>query len=182
MEKVKTLWKHIKELFWIYIKLWWRVNVVGSILMLIALAGLVVSFVGFPKEIDETLDACVYTESGETMFCQIQVKGEVTKYPFRKYSEYDICAYREHILVSEMDYNTSEQQYGYCHTYRFTGIKDIERVILVVEMDLHTLFPEEESQRCMIVAPALERSEALEIVNNSGDYEIFKAPFAWCKP
>lgn len=170
----------IKNLLWKFVKFWWRLDTIGSILLLIALACLVVSFVGIPKKLDEIVDACVYTESGETISCQIQMQGEVTSYPFKNYAQYDIIAYREHILVSEMQYNTSEQQYGYCQTYRFTGIKDIENDVLVVEMDLHTLFPEKESQRCLISIPALELSKAMEIVNKSNAPEEFKEPFAWC--
>lgn len=161
------------------VKIWRRMDTIGSVIMLIVLGCLVISFIGIPKEIDEIVDACVYTEHGETLHCEIQIKGEVTNHPFRNYSEYSICAYRDNILLSEMQYNTAKQQYGYCQQYRFTGIKDILNDVLVIETDLNYLYPNMETQRCMIVAPAQERDTAMDIVNHSGEYDAFKAPFSW---
>ena len=162
-----------------FFKFWRRIDNIACVILLVLIGCLIISFIGFPKDVDEIVDACVYTENGETLSCQIRITGEVTNYPFRSYAQYTICAYRENILVSEMEYNTRTQKYGYCKQHRFTGIKDIENDILVVEMDLHTLFPDLESQRCMVVAPALERNAAMEIVNNSGDNEEFQKHFAW---
>jgi len=168
----------MKEKLRKFVRIWMRMDLIGSIVLLGILVCLVVSFVGIPKDLEETVDACVYTESGETFPCQLRITGEVTTYPFRKNKEYVISVYREHILVSEMHYNTAKQRYAYCQTYRFTGIKDIEQDVLLVEMDLQTLYPEMESQRCMIVSPVLKHREAMEIIN-SVDYDEYKNPFSW---
>ena len=168
-----------KDSFRRFAKLWWRMDTVGSVVLLVVLGCLVASFVGFPKNIEQTVEACVYTEGGEQLSCQLLITGEATTYPFRNRVEYSIKAFSDHVLVSEMNYDTKRQAYGYCNTYRFTGIKDIQNDVLMVEMDLSTLFPEQESQRCVISAPACARTEIVDCLNRAELSEEYKQTFAW---
>ena len=172
---METIWNALRK----GLRFWMRLDILGSILLLIALACLVISFVGIPKELDETVDAWAYTQSGERLPCRIRMTGEITRYPFRNFEEHQLLAYRENNLISEMTYNTSRQQYGYCQNYRFTGIKDLEKNVLVAELDLNTLFPERESQRCVVVAPAGSLEAASAIVQQSGVPEEGKDAFSW---
>lgn len=161
---------------------WRRLDTIGSILLLVVLACLVISFVGIPKGLNETVDARVYTEFGEVIPCQVLIKGEVTHYPFRNTADYSISAYRDHILISEMTYNTKKQQYGTCQTYRFTGIKDIAQDVLFVEMDLQTLFPEMGSQRCIIAAPGRQMESIIRILDQEEIPKNIKEAFDWFIP
>jgi len=164
------------------VRFWWRLDTIGNILLLIVLSCLVISFVGIPKELNETVDARVYTESGTVISCQVHIKGEVTHYPFRNTADYSICAYRDHILISEMTYNSKKQQYGTCQTYRFTGIKDITQDVLFVEMDLNTLFPELGNQRCVIVAPDRAVTSIIRILEQEEIPQNVRQAFDWFIP
>ena len=171
--------KATKGALWKFIKLWWRMDTLLCVLLLIGIAGLIVSFVGFPKEIEEIVSACVYTESGETISCEVQVKGEVTTYLFRENVWYDISVYRDHILIVELEYDTEDGEYAYQQTYRSTGVKNVDRDALLVEMDVHTLFPGMEHQRCVLSIPAMNKNAAIEILMDEAVQQEWKQVFAW---
>lgn len=163
------------------IEVWWRVDTVASIVLLVAIGCLLVSCIGFPKELDETVEACVYTESGEEIACQVQIEGEVTRYPFKGYEKYDLDVYLGSIRIFKMQNISSKEPYAYWQTYRLASINDIQKEILVVETDIQVLFSERESERCLIVAPALDKETAVKIVKDSAASETMQARFAWCE-
>lgn len=160
---------------------WWRVDTVASIVLLVTIGCLLVSFIGFPKELDETVEACVYTESGEAIAGQVRIDGEVTRYPFKGYEQYDLDVYWESVRIFKLQNISSKAPYAYWQTYRLTSINDIQKEILVVETDIQVLFPERESQRCLIVSPTVDMETAMKIVKDSAASETIKAQFAWCE-
>ena len=61
---------------------WVRIGVLVFGILMTAI--LFVRNVGLPKNVEETLPACVIAENGEVFSCEVNLKGEVTYYPFEK--------------------------------------------------------------------------------------------------
>lgn len=164
---------------------WVRIGML--VLGIFMLAVLVVQDLGFPKNVDETLSACVITESGEVLSCEVSLKGEVTNYPFKKdrYGMEDSIKvwFGDRWLVEfEYDHGTFDYTIGdaYWSGDTVAGVMRRKRDVLFVEMDVKTIYPEMESQRCVLVAPAKNEGDALNLLHTVSPEKLINS-LEWVK-
>lgn len=108
---------------------------------------------GFPKEIHETLPATVITESGQTLECTLEIRGEVTDYPLNK----DKAGADDKVVIYANEKRLVEvyckQGGGYMFAQRgdTVCILGARRNVVLLETDVENIFPDMESQRCLLV-------------------------------
>jgi len=134
-------------------------------------AWLFIKNMGFPQNVDENLPACLIMQDGEVLSCEVSLKGEVTNYPFKKdnYGMEDWVKvwFGDRWLVEFAYYHgTFEYMIGdaYWSGDTVEGLMSRNRDLLFLELDVKMLLPEMESQRCVLVAPATEKAEALKLL------------------
>ena len=120
-----------------------------------ALLGLLILFVrnlGFPEQINETIPASVMTADAQTLDVSLTIRGEVTNYPFQseKMSKGDqitvfVTESNQRILqlVPSEDYFFGSRGGSVC-------ILNRQRDHLLLETDLQYLFPNMESEICLV--------------------------------
>ena len=107
---------------------------------------------GFPKEIHETLPATVITESGQTLECTLEIRGEVTDYPLNK----DKAGADDKVVIYANEKRLVEVYYkpGGENLFARRGdtvcLLKTQRDAMVLETDIKTIFPDMESQRCLV--------------------------------
>lgn len=152
-----------------------------SAVLLVFMAVLLVSFVGFPKDIEETCEAAVITESGEVLTCQLQVRGNGTYYPLRqdRNAVEMLSIWAGDNLVVEFEW--VQGTVGFSSSYRYTGILDRENQRLLAEVDGKTISPELEGQRCVVAVPVMEQAAAAEMLAELELPESHQSAFSWVK-
>lgn len=107
---------------------------------------------GFPKEIHETLPATVITESGQTLECTLEIRGEVTDYPLNK----DKAGADDKVVIYANEKRLVEAYYKQGGENLFARRGDTvcllktQRDAMVLETDIQNIFPDMESQRCLV--------------------------------
>ena len=107
---------------------------------------------GFPKEINETLPATVITESGQTLECTLEIRGEVTDDPLNK----DKAGLDDKVVIYANEKRLVEVYYKQDGEVLFARRGDTvcllktQRDAMVLETDIKTIFPDMESQRCLV--------------------------------
>lgn len=175
--------KENNDTIWMLVKGWMTFRRVAEVILIIIFALVVFSVIGFPKEIRQTREAVLYTESGETIPCEVEIQGDVTRYPLKGYSLYDLEASCNGVFFAYLGYDPEELQYDIstAHLGNIT-ILDIPNDVLVAELNLQSLFPERESQRCILVSPVMDLSAALELADRAAEGEPDLAEsFSWAE-
>ena len=170
-------------------RLWKWLRGVAAVALLIFLAVLAVSFLGRSKKVETTLDACLLTQSGEVLTCEVYIKGELNLYPLRHDRDY---FYTEPLgtgvrgisvngkpgigeLYAEEDHK--ELLIGVNDRGTFCMGRNGDRMF--AEMDVSYLFPDRESQRCVVAAPASNLEELQQLLEGQVLPEYHWEKFAW---
>ena len=162
--------KENNDTIWMLVKGWMTFRQVARAILVAIFALVIFSLVGCPKEMEETRDAVLYTQSGESILCDIQIKGDVTSYPLKGYSLYDLEVSCNGVSFAFLGYDPEEQQYDFSKTTQGnTTILDIPNDVLVAELGLQFIFPERESQRCILVSPVMDFDAAMEYIISKAD-------------
>lgn len=175
--------KENNDTIWMLVKGWMTFRQVARAILVAIFALVIFSLVGCPKEMEETRDAVLYTQSGESILCDIQIKGDVTSYPLKGYSLYDLEVSCNGVSFAFLGYDPEERQYDLSKTTQGnTTILDIPNDVLVAELGLQSIFPERESQRCILVSPVMDFDAAMELVSRATeDNPEYAQPFSWAE-
>jgi len=151
------------------------VLVLGALVVLC----MVIVNLGIPKEVEENLPAWVITESGEALPCEISLRGEVTDYIAKK----DKYGMDDRVKVWFGDRWLVEFEY-YHGTFDYTvadaywdgdtveGLMTRDRDLVILALDVKMLFPEMASQRCVLVAPAENNVDALDMLESASSENL----------
>ena len=148
---------------------------------ILLLAYIFISGYGRVTELDRVLPATVMTGSGDILTAEVTVKGEYTTYPFGGVfgSGRDTFASEpgEGIFVGgkpfiyRIDYGRKEEAYFYgtrndqpSFPAQYIAKRDCGE--LVIFTDVRFLFPDRESEPCLVVAPANSNAEARRSLEN----------------
>ena len=175
MPESKNLLSHFFELVF-------RLDILATLVLLIFLAGLVVSFIGFPQQIDETLEGCIITETGEQISCTVRMEGEVTHYIFRegKYSMTDqLRVTVDGNFLVNITYDLGNDFYVFSNSRTVDAILRLSRDLLLAEFDIQMLFPDMESCRAILVAPAEDMEQIPLLLEDPNISENRTEPFRW---
>lgn len=121
----------------------------------VAILGLLVIFMqnlGIPKQVHETIPASVITADGQTLDISLTIRGEVTNYPFKS----DKYSMGDQLTVSVSGSGQRIVQLVPTDTFFFGSRNDTvcilnyERNHLILETDLQHLFPNMESELCLV--------------------------------
>ncbi len=172
----------IKKLFSFYLKLWRMMNKAGTVFLLLVIAGMILYNVGFPQEIQETLEARIFTQDGQAISCTLEVTGECTNYPFKKNSILDTLQIsaggRRLTTVSHI--SSSRKFAAQRHpTWDVTLAVHWNQRLLLAECDVQRIFPEMDSMRCVVVSPVMEAAEAAALLAEADVNDAMKAQFDW---
>jgi len=179
-------WKsYIKNLYWIW--KWFRK--VAAVLLLIFMAALLVSWLGHTEEIETTLNACVVTQAGEVRTCQVYIKGEMNLYPMRHGQDY---FYTEPMGtgirgisingkpgMGELYSNNSHKDLLLGASDRGVYFMNREATLVFAETDLKYIFPELDSQRCILAAPASDVSQVRQLISQQTIPAYHAEKFSW---
>lgn len=172
----------------------WQGNAVNIIqrvrygVLIIAGLGLLILLLqnlGFPREVKHTFGGVkIHTESGKILSCDVRIEGETTHYPFAKdkfsrSDELTVFVNQKRILTfhPQLDRETGSV-YGVSKDCTFAMTPDRNRICL--EMDIQKLYPQRESERCLIIDFGEDRAEALlTLQDRIGIPERLKERFAW---
>ena len=162
---------------------------VALVLLLSFIAVLAVSSIGFNRDLETTLDACVLTQSGEVLTCEVYLKGEMNLYPLSHERDY---LYNENMGTGARGICINgkpgiEQLYaGEDHKDLLIGVNNRgvfcmnrEGTKVFAEMDVSYLFPEMESQRCVVAAPATSLEELQQLLEGQVLPEYHWEKFSW---
>ena len=165
--------------FFIY---WFRLERIVCILLILFIAGLIISFIGFPKNINEALEGCILTESGEQIPCTVTLEGEVTSYPFRKgkYSMTDqLRVAVDGKFLANACYDRGNTYYVHSDSRTVELILWTNREMLLAEFDIQQFFPEMESCRAILAVPAQNLNQVAELLRDPNLTEDHLKPFLW---
>jgi len=183
---VKQFWKaYIKNLY-----LTWRwLGKIAAVLMIAFLAMLLVSWMGSTKNIETTLNACLLTEDGEVLNCQVYIKGELNRYPLRHGADY---FYTEPLGtgvrgisingrpgIGELYCNDSHETLLIGASDRGVYFMDRKASLMFAETDLKYVFPELDSKRCVVAAPASNLEEMKQLLEGQPIPKYHWERFAW---
>ncbi len=109
---------------------------------------------GFPKEINETIPATIITEDGQTLECALQIRGEVTDYPMNKTK----AGINDHVVVYANGKRLllvnlyADRSTGFICTQNQNTVcmMSVRRDAMVLETDIQNIFPDMESQLCLV--------------------------------
>lgn len=109
---------------------------------------------GFPKKINETLPATVITESGQTLECTLEIRGEITDYPLNKnkFSMDDsVTVYVNGKRLLLVGFR-GDRNSGFIVTQNKNAVclMSLRWDVMVLETDIQNIFPDMESQRCLV--------------------------------
>lgn len=133
------------------------IRTVRYAILIFAVLGVLVLFLqnlGFPKEINEKHSATVITEGGQTLECTVEIRGEVTNYPLNpdKYGLDDkVTVYANGKRLLLVSFN-GDRSTGFICTQNQNAVcvMSVRRDALILETDVQNIFPEMESQRCLV--------------------------------
>lgn len=170
-------------------RLWKWLRGVAAAALLIFMAVLLISVIGYNRDLETTLDACVLTESGEVLTCEVYIKGELNLYPLRHDQDY---LYNESMGTGARGICINgkpgiEQLYaGEDHEDLLIGgnqrgifFMDREGSRMFAEMDVSYLFPDMESQRCVVAAPASNLEELQQLLEGQPIPQSHWEKFSW---
>lgn len=126
-------------------------------ILIAACLGVLILFLlnlGFPKEVNETLPALVITEDGQTLECTLEIRGEVTNYPLNQSKfgiDDQVTIYANGNRILLVSYN-GDGETGYICTQNQNAVcvMAAQRNAVILETDVQNIFPELESQRCLV--------------------------------
>lgn len=181
----RFLQDYAKNLYW----LWKWLRKVAMVLLLAFMAVLLVSIMGYSKDLETTLDACVLTESGEVLNCEVYIKGELNLYPLRHDQDY---LYTEPLGTGARGISINGKP-GIGELYaredhedlligvndRGTFCMDRKGTKLFAEMDASYLFPEVKSQRCVVAAPATNLEQLKQLLEGQTIPKYHWEKFSW---
>ena len=118
------------------VKRWGKLEKYACLLFLIVIAGMLIRNIGFSEEIDQQSKAAVLLENGETLTCDVQVRGEMTQYPLKK----DKAALVEQLSIwcgdrLVVEFQNISGALAFSASYRYTGILNREEGWLLAELD-----------------------------------------------
>ncbi len=166
------------------IQIWKMLGVLGWILFLLVIANMIGYFMGFPKDIDETLDACIFTEDGRTISCQVTLKGEVTRYPFQEEAypeDGELIAYVGDQPIASFSYWTSDLEFTWKRDSYSTRFLRRDRSLVLVGRDLQRIFPEEAAMHSILVAPVMDRAQVMALLDTLPQELAQEDVFSWLK-
>ena len=110
--------------------------------------------VGFPKQIDEVYTASVITEDGQMLACTVELRGEITEYSLNR----DKSGMEDHVDVyvngSRMLSVSfrGDRRTGFFATQNKKAVcaLAVRRDAMFLETDVNCLFPEMETQQCLV--------------------------------
>ena len=155
------------------------------IVVILGLAVLLLQNLGFRQEVKHVYgDVTIFTESGDILSCTVRIEGETTRYPFaqNKYSLSDqLTVYVDNkrmlVFTPGIDPETGSV-YAVSKDVVFAMTPDRNRILL--ETDLQEIYPEMDSQRCLLVCPGGDREYALlNLQERIGIPQHLKERFAW---
>ena len=171
-----------KHLFINLLHLWHRMEQFAIIIFFVFLAGLVISFIGFPQEVDETLEGCIITETGEQISCTVRLEGEVTHYIFRKgkyFMDDQLRVTVDGKFLVNITYDLGNEFYVFSNSRTVDAILRLSRDLFLAEFDIQMLFPEMESCRAILVAPGGYIEQIPLLLEDPNISENRTEPFRW---
>ena len=126
----------------------------------VLILGILVVFVlflrnmGFSRDINETYTAAVIMKGGQLLECTVEIRGEVTEYPLNKYKigkDDKVVVYANGNRMVEVYYKQG-REYLFAQRGDTVCIMATQRDAVVLETDLRNIFPEMESNRCLLVS------------------------------
>ena len=162
------------------VKRWEKLEKYACLLFLIVIAGMLIRNIGFSEEIDQQSKAAVLLENGETLTCDVQVRGEMTQYPLKK----DKAALVEQLSIwcgdrLVVEFQNISGALAFSTSYRYTGILNREEGWLLAELDGKTILPEKAGMRCLILLPDGNRESALRILDGINLPAEYETAFSW---
>ena len=166
----------------VYIKYWFKLERISCILLVLFIASLVTSFIGLPKQVNETLEACILTEASEQIPCTVALEGKVTYYPFRpgKHAMTDqLRVTVDGNFLANACYDTGNTYYVHSDSRTVELILWIGRDTLLAEFDIQQLFPQRESCRAVLAAPVQSPEQIGSLLNDPNLAAIHRESFSW---
>lgn len=161
------------------------------ILLVIGIGKIVYDAVNLPKRIPigQTMSGFVLAENGESYTCDVRIDGEMVLYPFEDgQSQFNgnadggiwINGKFETTYMVFLPSNDS----AYAHWPSDSGGAMMSRNcdLFVASKDLQSIFPDEESMRCIVVAPANDEAEAKALLKQLTAEELpdlYQDIFSW---
>ncbi len=110
--------------------------------------------VGFPKQIDERLPVYLVTENGDLLFraMWVDIRGEITNYPLNQDKsgmDDQVVIYANGKRLVQV-YCDQDGEYLFAQWGDTVCVLSRQRDQILLETDLQYIFPDMESQRCLI--------------------------------
>ncbi len=175
MQLIRKILEHYK-------KVRKMLGVLGSIFFLLVIASMIGYNMGFPKDIDERLDACIFTEDGRIISCQVTLKGEVTRYPLQKEAypeDGELIAYVGDQPIASFSYGKSDLEFTWQRDSNSTRFLRRDRSLILVGRDLQRIFPEEAAMHSILVAPVMDKAQVAALLDTLPQELAGEAVFAW---
>lgn len=180
MDKDQKAWE--KRSVRIVKALRYSIGIYGILVMI----GLFLYNVGIPQNVDETLTACVITEEGETHPCEVRITGEATEYPLKNIIRKRSYSYGGSVTVYANDkrlgiLSFDEGNDNYTHTYSHPAVCVLrrDREVFFAQTDVQKIFPEQESQGCVVIAPAENKADAISLLEAQDILDHYESEFRW---
>jgi len=141
---------------------------------------------GILEKVDKFLPAAVAAEDGGSYTCDIRIIGEATRYPVKEFlcghsyrgsGEVTVYANGQRLAIVSLDGGDPDHAGGYNYPATCVLRRDLESAF--AETDVQRVFPEQESQRCIIVAPACNAEGAIALLKKQGLPEAWQTAFQW---
>lgn len=109
---------------------------------------------GFPKAINEVIPATVITEAGQTLECTLELRGEITNYPLNRNKfgmDDSVTVYVSGNRLLVVSFNV-DRSTGFIVAQNRNAVcmMSLRRDAVILETDIQNLFPDMESQRCLV--------------------------------
>jgi len=159
--------KEMKELS--LFELWLRWDRLGFIIGLPLILGLLIlPLVNVTDKIDEALPGCIITEDGEMLSCEVTMTGQVRRFLFGspEYGTEDVSGVNvDGKQVTIFQFGAGNDEFTYSDRNGAASFMRRDFSLFFTELDAGFLLPEKEGIRCMVVAPAGSREEALVLLD-----------------
>ena len=158
------------------------IGVCGILIM----AGLFLYNIGISQDIDQTLAACVVTEDGQGIPCEVRITGEVTVYPLKDKSHKRSCTddgevtvYANGNRLGILSFDAGNEEFTYGETYPAVYVMRRDLGIFFAQTDVARIFPEKESQLCVIAAPSENKADAIALLKAQDIPSHYESNFRW---
>lgn len=164
-----------KQIWSWFFKMRFKVEIYLIIAVVVFFGVLQFRYIGAPEMVDETMAACAVTVEGEVIPCEVNVKGKLAVHPFANGVDTFESDAGEGIFINgipvvyDIHFFQEDGDYWYIKendqpSYRAQYVVKRECEEFVFCMDVSLIFPERESEPCLIVAPAQNLEEARRIL------------------